>query len=401
MNKTAVLTRLQQAGSDTRQLERICLQVALEMIDDGTQPDFAVTSDDFAADPHLICADRYWQQRLVREPTIATAAACAHWIEKHVVLTARPEIEHRWALGNAFVNRDTVESHAELAEATAELLADPATTATTAFFTALYHAGKHRANRTFDELRLFLDGSPLLDAAGTRRNDAALVALRSLAAFGSRAMTVEHATDLLERAWADPDRTRQVTDLCLQAISDSVPFDEQGAVLVKHATEAVAAFPADHMFRYRLASGLHLSGHPDAALAAIDDAIALLPAIGGRISHELLQQQYLTKREAILDGRLRARWAAEQQQRWEAQEHANAAIRETVQSSTVRAVELVAIFTAAIAFAVGSLQVTLNGTLKLHDRMWLLTGLGGGLALFALLTIGGTWLITGRRHRRR
>lgn len=132
----------------------------------------------------------------------------------------------------------------------------------------------------------------------------------------------------------------------------------------------------------------------------------MLPAVGGRISHELLQQQYLTKREAILEGRLRAQWAAEQQHRWETQEQANAAIRETVQSSTVRAVELVAIFTAAIAFAVGSLQVTLNGTLRLRDRMWLLTGLGIGLALFALLTIGGTWLITGHRthsehpHRR-
>lgn len=71
-----------------------------------------------------------------------------------------------------------------------------------------------------------------------------------------------------------------------------------------------------------------------------------------------------------------------------------------MQSSAIRAVELVAIFTAAIAFAVGSLQITLNGTLALRDRIWLLVLLGAGLALFALLIIGGTWLIT-RTHRHR
>ncbi|NUR30314.1 MAG: hypothetical protein HOV83_31425 [Catenulispora sp.] len=101
-----------------------------------------------------------------------------------------------------------------------------------------------------------------------------------------------------------------------------MPFEQQGTLLVEYATEAVRAYPADHMFRYRLATGLHMDQRPDEALAAI-------------------------------------------------------------------------------AFAVGSLQVTLNGTLKLHDRMWLLVGLGAGLALFALLTIGGTWFITGRGQRRR
>lgn len=97
-----------------------------------------------------------------------------------------------------------------------------------------------------------------------------------------------------------------------------------------------------------------------------------------------------------MEGRLRAQWSAEQRGRWEAQERANAAIQSTLQSSTVRAVELVAIFTAAIAFAVGSLQVTLNGNLHLRDRIWLVVALGVGLAAFALLTIGGTWFITRR-----
>ena len=52
--------------------------------------------------------------------------------------------------------------------------------------------------------------------------------------------------------------------------------------------------------------------------------------------------------------------------------------------------ELVSLFTATTAFAVGSLQVTLNGTLSLTDRLWLIAALDTGLALFALFAIGGT-----------
>ncbi|MEZ0110876.1 hypothetical protein ABH920_004891 [Catenulispora sp. EB89] len=334
------------------------------------------------------------------QPGIATAAQCARWLEKHAA-PVRHQIEHRWALGNGFVTRSSVESPAELAEATAVLLAAPAapaTSETVALFAALYHAGKLRANRAFDALRMFLDASPLLEAAGARRDDPAVIALRSLAAFGSRAMTTDYAIRLLDVAWSAPERTREVVDVCVQGISDAVPFAGQGVLLTERASEAVAAYQAerDHIFRYRLACGLHLCHRPDEALVAIDEALSLLPAIGGRVSHELLQQQYLTKREAILEGRLRAQWSAEQRSRWEDQERANAAIQSTLQSSTVRAVELVAIFTAAIAFAVGSLQVTLNGNLHLRDRIWLVVALGVGLAVFALLTIGGTWFLTSR-----
>ncbi|WP_194919114.1 hypothetical protein [Catenulispora rubra] len=398
MNKAAVLAQLKQAGSDSRHRDRVCAEVASALVAVGVEPDFDVTTGDFADDAALICADRYWQLRLIDQPGIATAARCARWLENHVAAPVRHQIEHRWALGNGFVTRSSVESPAELAEATAALLAAPATSETVALFAALYHAGKLRANRAFDALRMFLDASPLLEAAGARREDPAVTALRSLAAFGSRAMTTDYAIRLLDVAWRAPDRTREVVDVCVQGISDAVPFDGQGVLLTERASEAVAAYQAgaDHIFRYRLACGLHLCHRPDEALVAIDEALNLLPAIGGRVSHELLQQQYLTKREAILEGRLRAQWSAEQRGRWEAQERANAAIQSTLQSSTVRAVELVAIFTAAIAFAVGSLQVTLNGNLHLRDRIWLVVALGVGLAVFALLTIGGTWYLTSR-----
>jgi hypothetical protein len=400
MNKATVLAQLKHAGSDSRQRDRVCLQIASALVADGVEPDFDVTTDDFANDAFLICADRYWGQRLLDQPTVAMAAACGRWLEKHIEAPVRHQIEHRWALGIAFITRNSVEAAAELSETVAALLADPRTTETVALFAVLYHAGKFRANRAFDELRVFLDSSPLIEAAGARRYDPAVIALRSLAAFGSRAMTTEYAIELLDVAWNAPDRTREVVDLCVQGISDAVPFDDQGLLLTERASEAVATYrgATDHIFHYRLASGLHLCHRPDEALAAIDEAISTLPAIGGRVSHELLQQQYLAKREAILEGRLRAQWSAEQQHRWDQQEQSNAAIRDTLQSSTVRAVELVAIFTAAIAFAVGSLQVTLNGSLHLRDRIWLIVALGIGLALFALLTVGGAWFITRPRR---
>jgi hypothetical protein len=63
-------------------------------------------------------------------------------------------------------------------------------------------------------------------------------------------------------------------------------------------------------------------------------------------------------------------------------------------SSAVRATELVAIFTATIAFAVGSLQITLNGTLSLAGRVVLMAALGIGLIMFAFLIVGEAWFIT-------
>jgi hypothetical protein len=77
----------------------------------------------------------------------------------------------------------------------------------------------------------------------------------------------------------------------------------------------------------------------------------------------------------------------------------NAALRQTVQTSTTRTIEVVALFIAAIAFAVGSLQVTLVGTLSLKDRAILLGIFGVGLLLFAVVIVGATWTITRVRKR--
>lgn len=388
------------ASADSRELDRTCELVAAALIEQGVEPPFEIRSADFSADPYLICADRYWFRRFHHLPSVRTAAECARWLHTHITAEHRAAIEQKWALGYAFVTKDTVESRSELAEATEQIVSDDHAAGDTAFFATLYHAGKLRSNFSFDELHQFLESSLLAMAAGAHRQDPIFVALEAFAAFGSRTITTEHAITRLNLAWSSPARTRHVVDVAVNALSASAPFAAQGDMLRQHAQEAVDLYPDSDIFHFRLATGEHMCGEHDAALASIDTALRLLPAIGNRGSHKLLQEQYIAKRDAIQEGRLRAIWAADQQRRWEHQETANTELRATLQSSAIRAVELVTIFTAAIAFAVGSIQVTLNGTLALHDRIWLVATLGIGLIIFALLIIGGTWFITRTRHHK-
>ncbi|MER5342068.1 hypothetical protein ABT030_17350 [Streptomyces mirabilis] len=398
MDAATVIAWLDEArAADVRARDRICDETAAELLAAGTPPAFEVRSADLRLDPYFMCADRYWRQRFLQRPTAATAIECARWMADHVTADSWGVVAEQWALGNGFLNRAAVESADQLAA-----VVDGAGTGTEteriAFFVTLFHAGKLRANFSFEELHAFLGFSPTSVAAGSLRNEPVFVALQSFAAFGSRTLTVAHAAELLEKVWSASGRTRHTVDICLNGLAFAAPFPGQGELLRRYADEAVQAHPGDHMFHARLATGLHLCGEHDAALENIDTALALLAA-SPTASLGVLQDQYLTKRDAIQEGRLRALRDAEQQRRWEQQAAANAQLERSLHTSSVRAVEVVAVFTAAIAFAVGSLQVTLTGKLPLSDRLWLLAAQGAGLALFALLIVGGTWLITRSHHQ--
>ncbi|MFI0709956.1 hypothetical protein ACH4SK_04740 [Streptomyces inhibens] len=397
MDTATVTARLDQARTaDARERDRLCDEVAAELLAAGSPPAFEVRSADLDSDPYFICADRYWRRRFQDRPTVRTALECAHWMTDHATDGSWGAVAEQWGLGNGFLNRGSVESAAELAA-----VGEAATGAAgerIAFFLTLFHVGKLRANFCFDELHTVLASSPLALAAGSLRQEPVFVALQAFAAFGSRALTVVYATDLLERAWSAPGRSRHTVDICLNGLAFAAPFEGQGELLRIHAEEAVRAYPRDHMFHARLATGLHMCGRHDAALESIDTALTLLAA-SATASLGVLQDQYLTRRDAIQEGRLRALRDAEQQRRWDQQAAANAQLERSLHTSSVRVVEVVAVFTAAIAFAVGSLQVTLTGTLPLTDRLWLLAAQGAGLALFALLVVGGTWLITRGRRR--
>lgn len=401
MDETSIVTELRSAAADSRRLDARCEEIAALLLREGATPPFELGSADFAADPLLICADRYWRLRFLDHPTVSTAAECARWLFDHAHGEHRVDIEQKWSPGYAFITKDNVESKTDLVEATGRILDRYQGSEDICYFAAIYHAAKLRANFWFDELNQFLDSSLLAVAAGAHRQDPLFVALQSFAAFGSRAITTERARQLLDEAWSSPSRSRQVTDVCLNALSAAAPFDGHGELLRERAQEAVHNYPTDDIFRFRLATGQRMCEQYTTALDNIDAALRYLPAIGSRGSHKMLQEQYLHERSMIQEGLQRAAWTTQQQQRWERQAVANDEIQRTVQNSTIRAIELVTIFTAAIAFAVGSLQVTLSGTLRLGDRIWLLATLGTGLVVFALMIIGGTWLITRPHPARR
>ncbi|MFG3155901.1 hypothetical protein ACGF7W_28110 [Streptomyces sp. NPDC048219] len=399
MDTATVIARLDEARTaDARTRYRICDETAGEFLAAGTAPSFEVSSADLRLDPYFMCADRYWRRRFLDRPTARTAFECARWMSGHVRDECWGAVAEQWALGNGFLNRGSVESTDPFEEMVREAGAGT-DTERLAFFLALFHAGKLRANFCFDELHAFLGHSPSAVAAGSLRAEPVFVALQSFAAFGSRTLTVAYASELLEQAWSATTRSRHTVDICLNGLAFAAPFEGQGELLRACAQEAVEEHPDDHMFHVRLATGLHMCGRHDAALESIDTALTLLAASSTAILG-VLQDQYLTKRDAIQEGRLRALRDAEQQRRWDGQAAANAQLERSLHTSSVRAVEVVAAFTAAIAFAVGSLQVTLTGTLPLSDRLWLLAAQGVGLAVFALLIVGGTWLITRSHHQR-
>ncbi|MCM3883074.1 hypothetical protein [Frankia sp. R82] len=295
----AIITRLRRAASEgPGARDRVCDEVAAELIAASIQPQFMIATVDLGADPELICADRYWRLRFLRAPTIETAASCARWLADHTDDQARARIAEIWALGYAFITRDNVESREDITLATGRIVETYRGAPDICYFAMLYHAGKLRADFWYDELHLFLDRSLLAIAAGEHREQPLFTALRAFASLG-RGDTAEGRT-LLGTAWVAPGRSRAVVDVCVHALDIASPSPGQVRELLEHATAAAYEFP-DHGMIYRLARAQRLCGHLDEALASITRALVLLPALGSRISHEHFQERYIGEREKIQD----------------------------------------------------------------------------------------------------
>ncbi|MFC4375021.1 hypothetical protein ACFO5K_13025 [Nocardia halotolerans] len=387
-------------AANSRELERECEQVALQYLAQQVEPQFDIDSADFDRDPRLICADRYWHQRFRAAPTLHTAVLCAGWMAEHIAAAAHEPIREKWALGFAFITRDSVESANEIADATADVVAADDSGCNKAYFATLYHAGKLRADFCFDELGEFLASSPLAMAAGPHRESVLFTALRAFAAFGCRTTTHQHACDLFTQVWESPERTYAATDVVLNGLAASPDFEGRGELLRDRSADAVATYPGRDILHYRLATGRWLCGEYDAAMTDIDEALRLLPAKGWRVSHELLQGQYLARRDAIEAARVTDRQARADRERGQHTEREVGRLAAEVRGTVLRAVELVTVFAAVIAFAVGSLNVALNGNLSRADRIWIVATQGLGLLLFAFLILGGSWFIADRLTRR-
>ncbi|WP_018504993.1 tetratricopeptide repeat protein [Parafrankia discariae] len=375
MDIGAVVARVSQAlGADPREIDRVCQDVAAVLVGAGVEPPVQVRSVD-AADPWLLLGYRYWQCRVRAEPTVQVAAACARWVEAHVEPAHRAEIVQRWALDYAFLTRDTVDSAHDLAVAAGRIVRDGPGSALVAAFATAYHAGKLRSNLHFDELHQFLEpnGSVWAVAAGAHHDSEPLLdALRAFAAFGSRQITTEHATGLLAQAWTAPGRSRQVVEVCLDALVVAPPFPGQGELLRAHAAEAVTAFPEDHQVRFCLAVGLRRCGRFHEARASLDAASRLLPA--GMI--EATQSKLLREREIIEAGLRHASRAARHGDLHDHQRAGQALRRRAGDPAIViRLLGLVAAFTVVIVVVTS--QLTPVRSPSLRDRVEMEATLGG------------------------
>lgn len=402
MEANSIVAPLRQvATEDSRELERVCEEVAVSLLDAGVEPPFRLMNANFASDPFLICADRYWRLRFLARPSVRTAAECARWLYEHAPAEPfRTEVEEKWALGYAFITRATEDSPAELNEASGDLVGaagGSADIADIAYFTTLYHAGKLRSSRRFDELHGFLESSLLALAVGPHRSAPLFTALRAFAACGSRRLTAEHAADLLDHAWYSPQRTFHTVDVCLNALAAATPFPGQGELLRDRAREAATEWPEHHLFVFRLAAGLHLCREHDAALEAIDLALALLPAMGARVSVEQFQEQYLARRELILEGRQRAVEQAAHERRWAEQNAAYRRVEARLNSMTHQLITMITVFVTAIAFIISTVQLSYGGDMTLGDRLWLMLAQGGVMLGFSGVLVLGTHLLL--RHR--
>ncbi len=370
---TTRLHQAAQAGDGDR--DRVCEEIAEALISANITPRWSISSGDFA-DPMLLCAGRYWRRRFLREPTVTVAAACAHWLREHADALVRPAIAEVWALGYAFITRDTEDPRDDLTRATGAIVEAYHGDADICYFAALYHAGKLRANFRYDELRRFLDSSLLAVAAGPHRDTPLITSLRAYAALG---LGISDGLVLLDGVWTTPDRSRAVVDVCLHALDIASPRLQTATLLREHAETAVTTYPTDHAMWYRLARGRLKCGDAPAALEAITRALTLLPAIGARVSHTHLQERYIAERTLI-----------EQQDRLASFTDAEPAhtsldvvrlrreMYRTVLAGTIAAVVLMTALSLAVT-------LTMPDSPSLGDRVRAEALLGGGLLLTALL----------------
>ncbi|SBW27975.1 hypothetical protein FDG2_5487 [Candidatus Protofrankia californiensis] len=398
----AILAPLKEVtAADLQALDRVCETTAASLVAAGVEPPFQVTSADLAGDPWLICAERYWGHRLRALPTIETAARCARWLGTHATgLTAdqRAAISESWALRFAYTTRDTVESHHDLTAAVGSIVSQYAETSPdVCIFAALFHAGVLRANYWFDELHLFLESSPLTAAAGGQPHRALFTALRAFAAYGSRRRTVEYAANLCTEAWAASPRSHQVMDVLLHALSVAPPFPGQGEQLRARAEEAVAAYPDDHTFRFRLATGQRRCARYAEAADSLDTALQLLSA--AREWDSPFRPQYLRDREMTLDLMRQDTHAAVPRQETDSWDMDAQRLRRRALDPTaaIRLVGLVAVLAIAVLVFTGGMADA--GQVSLRIRLGQEAALGGSLLLLALIVNVTTRLVVGRRGR--
>lgn len=422
---------------DDRVRDQEIEEIAVRLHAAGQNPEWQVSTADFDRDVFLICADRYWRLRFLDKQVVATAVECGRWFAAYVDQAAQAAVFQQWTKGYAFITRGVIEDNPEIRD----LITD-ADTDLVGYFAACYQSLKLKFAFRFGAQATFIDSVRNLGVVSQARStDPFWIAQEAAARFGDRKSAKNYAEERLEIAWHGARESEDVADVCVSAVRYARGIDGQGALLTQYADKAVELYPDNHIFLAAAATGHHMiadlgrkheekgtsaatSGNPDLerALELIDDALTKLPPMGERTSYELFQGQYMAKREAIVDSmihhdRIAARDRQVEQERrkrdldLKAQqerledkivrvEQAMDKADDQNRANQVRSVELVAVFSAVIAFAVGAFQVANDDSLGLRDRSLLLLVWGGLNIGFVLLVVGGTWIIARSRDKK-
>jgi len=403
-------------------------------VEAGVEPQFQVSSD--FSSPELICLDRYWNLRVRADPSVHTAASCAHWINAHVAAQDRRAVTEVLALGYGFITREHTESQETIDAAAQDLL--PTLDADGALFVLLVHAGRLRGQLDGEELHRYLMSSPWAAAAG--KDDPLLIALQAFAAFAaSHKYKIAYARKLFDQAWnawRTGRASRAAADIALNGLALAAPRagdgDGLGELLVERAGEALQMHPDSHGFHARLAVGQEQRGDFDGARRSVDRALRLLPAMGWRNSFELLQQQYLLLRARIESATVTARWEREAaahmmelhteferhkaafedsareledlvgREREKAAGRGAARVRSAARDGvTTMWVAGMLIVLAGVGISLAGTRLSLGGQMDLAARLWVMAGTGAALIVSAVVVVAAVWLLSGTSWARR
>lgn len=237
----------------------------------------------------------------------------------------------------------------------------------------------------------------------------------ALLSLGDRAQ-VPQAMALIHSAWHDEDYFEiafAIRDVCLQAIWLGNQIEHQGDTLLKYCDEysrdahLLRYNALDPVPQYRRACALRMLGRYSEAIEALDGAFSALK--GSNEFTRTFSEQCQREREFILftENLQKLREGFEEVgvgvRRSEARvEESERRVEQLEHEGALRSTQAISIFTAAVAFAVGSASIGANAKTTLSAIIaagGLAVGLLGFTWLLIYLTRGPLEMLAGKRNK--
>ncbi|MBC8090816.1 MAG: hypothetical protein H7Y15_02530 [Pseudonocardia sp.] len=240
----------------------------------------------------------------------------------------------------------------------------------------------------FAQLATVVDGM-----AEDRRSEPFVQAMRAFALLGGRhPLHRDSGLAIVQRVWDSASDRRErlaIQDVCLHALWVAEHLPEQGRVLLDYCrrAEQEALESGDEragpVVLFRKAYALRELADYDSALIAIDTALGDLR--GDNEFVRTFSEQCIRERQLIIVGRDLTRLTTDLEETSGQISAAEHRIEAVVERNSIRSVEVLGLFSAAVAFAVGTSSIGANAASPL-------AGLLIAVALGACL-LGFSWMI--------